>query len=86
MYHQVLEILGTHSFSEFRFLEILIHGDKGRGYIRVDWYTPDALPNWGDGRLTILGTEGYIDRKYVDLVGRDGTDHIFELIKISMNI
>ena len=45
---------------------------------RVDWYTPDALPNWGDGRLTILGTKGYIElRKYVDLVGREGTDHLF---------
>jgi hypothetical protein len=47
----------------------------GRGYIRVDWFTPDALPNWGDGRLTILGTEGYIElRKYVDVGGRAGTD------------
>ena len=60
------------------FGEILIHGDKGRGYIRVDWYTPDALPNWGDGRLTIIGTEGYIElRKYVDVVGKKGTDHIY---------
>ena len=60
------------------FGEILIHGDKGRGYIRLDWYTPDALPNWGDGRLTILGTKGYIElRKYVDLVGREGKDHLF---------
>ena len=60
------------------FGEILIHGDQGQGYIRVDWYTPDALPNWGDGRLTILGTEGYIElRKYVDIAGREGTDHLF---------
>ncbi len=58
--------------------EILIRGDKGQGYIRVDWYTPDALPTWGDGRLTILGTEGYIElRKYVDVAGREGTDHVF---------
>lgn len=58
--------------------EILIRSDKGQGYIRVDWYTPDALPTWGDGRLTILGTEGYIElRKYVDVAGRDGTDHVF---------
>lgn len=58
--------------------EILLRSDKGQGYIRVDWYTPDALPNWGDGRLTILGTEGYIElRKYVDVAGRDGTDHLF---------
>ena len=34
------------------------------------------MPTWGDGRLTILGTEGYIElRKYVD-VGSDGTDHV----------
>lgn len=60
------------------FGEILLRSDKGSGYIRVDWYTPDALPNWGDGRLTILGTEGYIElRKYVDVGGRDGTDHLY---------
>ncbi|MEO1678720.1 MAG: Gfo/Idh/MocA family oxidoreductase [Pseudomonadota bacterium] len=59
------------------FGEILLRSDKGSGYIRVDWYTPDALPTWGDGRLTILGTEGYIElRKYVDVAGRDGTDHV----------
>ena len=57
------------------FGEIALRSDKGRGYIRVDWFTPDALPNWGDGRLTILGTEGYIElRKYVDVAGRTGTD------------
>jgi predicted dehydrogenase len=57
------------------FGEIALRSDRGRGYIRVDWFTPDALPNWGDGRLTILGTEGYIElRKYVDIAGRDGTD------------
>jgi len=60
------------------FGEILLAGDQGRGYIRVDWYTPDALPTWGDGRLTILVTDGYIElRKYVDVAGRDGTDHLF---------
>ena len=58
------------------FGEIVLQGDGGHGYIRVDWYTPDALPTWGDGRLTILGTEGYIElRKYVD-VGHEGTDHL----------
>jgi len=58
------------------FGEIALRSAQGHGYIRVDWYTPDALPTWGDGRLTILGTEGYIElRKYVD-VGSDGTDHV----------
>jgi predicted dehydrogenase len=48
------------------------------GYIRVDWFTPKGLPTWGDGRLTILGTEGYIElRKYIDIAGRPGGDHLF---------
>ncbi|MCR9122305.1 MAG: Gfo/Idh/MocA family oxidoreductase [Phyllobacteriaceae bacterium] len=60
------------------FGDVLLRSDRGQGYIRVDWYTPDALPTWGDGRLTILGTEGTIEmRKYVDVCGRDGTDHVF---------
>ncbi|MBV2359478.1 Gfo/Idh/MocA family oxidoreductase [Thalassococcus sp. CAU 1522] len=59
------------------FGEIALRSDRASGYIRVDWYTPDALPNWGDGRLTLLGTNGYIElRKYVDVGGRDGTDHL----------
>jgi predicted dehydrogenase len=60
------------------FGEILLRSERGNGYIRVDWYTPDGLPTWGDGRCTILGTEGYIElRKYVDIAGRAGTDHLF---------
>ena len=59
------------------FGELALKSDKGHCYVRVDWYTPDALPTWGDGRLTILGTEGYIElRKYVDVNGVDGTDHL----------
>lgn len=59
------------------FGEVALKSDKGHCYIRVDWYTPDALPTWGDGRLTILGTEGYIElRKYVDVCGAEGTDHL----------
>lgn len=48
------------------------------GYIRVDWFTPDGLPTWGDGRLFITGTEGTIElRKYVDVAGRPGGEHLF---------
>jgi hypothetical protein len=57
---------------------LLLRSDRAAGYIRVDWYTPDGLNNWGDGRLTILGTDGYIElRKYIDIAGRPGTDHLF---------
>ncbi len=67
---------GTPGLEDFG--EIMLRSDRGHGYIRVDWYTPDGLPTWGDGRLTVLGTEGYIElRKYVDVAGRPGTDHLF---------
>ena len=60
------------------FGEVVLESERGHGYLRVDWFTPEALPTWGDGRLTILGTEGYIElRKYVDVAGRPGTDHLF---------
>lgn len=60
------------------FGELLLRGNGGTGYIRVDWYTPDGLNTWGDGRLTILGTEGYIElRKNCDLAGRPGGNHLF---------
>jgi predicted dehydrogenase len=58
--------------------EILLRSPNASGFIRVDWYTPDGLATWGDGRLFLLGTEGYIElRKYIDVAGRDGTDHLF---------
>jgi hypothetical protein len=44
----------------------------------VDWFTPDGLATWGDGRLTILGTDGFIEiRKNIDMAGRPGGNHLF---------
>ena len=55
-----------------------LRGDRGAGYIRADWFTPNALSAFGDGRTTILGTEGYIEiRKSVDIAGRPGGNHLF---------
>lgn len=60
------------------FGDMVLRGDGGTGYIRVDWYTPQGLGVWGDGRMTILGTEGYIElRKYIDIAGRSGGNHLF---------
>jgi predicted dehydrogenase len=60
------------------FGEVTLRSETAHGYVRVDWYTPQGLPTWGDGRLVILGTEGYIElRKYVDIAGREGRDHLF---------
>ncbi len=60
------------------FGEMLLRAGDTTGYVRVDWFTPDGLPIWGDGRLTILGTEGYLElRKYIDIAGQPGIDHLF---------
>ncbi|QYK39849.1 MAG: Gfo/Idh/MocA family oxidoreductase [Paracoccaceae bacterium] len=58
--------------------EILLRSEGAAGFVRVDWFTPDGLPTWGDGRLFLLGTEGSIElRKYLDIAGRAGADHLF---------
>lgn len=60
------------------FGDVIWRGDGGVGYARVDWFTPDGLNVWGDGRLIVLGEDGYIEvRKSVDLAGRPGGDHLF---------
>lgn len=60
------------------FGEMLLCTDRARGYVRVDWFTADGLPTWGDGRFFVVGTKGTIElRKYVDIEGRPGTDHLF---------
>jgi predicted dehydrogenase len=60
------------------FGDAMVRGNGGTGYVRVDWFTPDGLSTWGDGRLTILGSNGFIElRKYVDIGGRSGGDHLF---------
>lgn len=60
------------------FGDVLLRAPGASGYVRVDWFTPDGLGTWGDGRLTLLGTEGYIElRKYIDITGRPGANHLF---------
>jgi predicted dehydrogenase len=74
--------VGNVHYSEYPnfedFGDVTVRGNGGTGYIRVDWFTPDGLNTWGDGRLTILGTDGYIEiRKNVDIAGREGGNHLF---------
>jgi predicted dehydrogenase len=60
------------------FGEASLVGDNGASnYVRVDWFTPDGLGTWGDGRTVILGTEGTIElRKYTDVARSRSTDHL----------
>ena len=51
----------------------LVGANGATGYFRVDWFTPDGLSTWGDGRLFLLGTTGFIEvRKYVELASDAG--------------
>jgi len=55
----------------------LLADNGASGYFRVDWLTPAGLGTWGDGRLLILGTEGYIElRKYTDITTTNGSDQL----------
>lgn len=48
-----------------------------RCYSRVDWFTPDGMRTWGDGRSFIQGTKGCMEvRKYMN-VGAEGSDLIY---------
>jgi predicted dehydrogenase len=56
----------------------LVADNGASDYFRVDWFTPDGLSTWGDGRLFILGTRGYIEvRKYLNVATSKTGDHLF---------
>ena len=61
------------------FGDCMIECDNGvTGYFRVDWFTPDGMGAWGDGRTLITGTEGMIEiRKYIDLAQSPEGDHVY---------
>jgi len=61
------------------FGDVTLVGENGAtGYFRVDWLTPSGLSTWGDGRMLILGTEGYIElRKYVDIAREGAGDQLY---------
>ena len=77
--HALVENTTKKQFPGFQdFGEINLTGNGGHGYIRLDWFTPDALPTWGDGRLFILGDKGFIEiRKYTDLAKSDSGNHLY---------
>jgi predicted dehydrogenase len=60
------------------FAEITLRSPTMTGTMRLDWFTPDGLPDWGDGRLFLVGTEGTLElRKNLDIEGRAGGEHLF---------
>ncbi len=60
------------------FGDMVFRGNRGFGYIRLDWFTPRGLGTWGDGRLFVLGTEGYMElRKYTNVTVNKEGNHLF---------
>ncbi|GAB3559661.1 Gfo/Idh/MocA family oxidoreductase [Arthrobacter alkaliphilus] len=65
------------AFEDFGDAHIVMNNGS-TGFVRVDWFTPDGLRTWGDGRTIILGTDGYIElRKYINIATDDGADNLF---------
>lgn len=80
--------VGNYAHPEYPELEdfgdAMLVGDNGATqYFRVDWFTPDGLRTWGDGRTFILGTEGYIElRKYINIGDeKESSNHVFVVNK-----
>jgi predicted dehydrogenase len=84
--HALVENTTMPDHPEFEdFGEIVLKSDHGHGYIRVDWFTPDAMPVWGDGRLFLQGTEGQIElRKYTE-IGRPHVTNSLYLVNGEKN-
>jgi len=66
-------------YPEFQdFGDMVLRGNKGLGYVRLDWFTPRGLGTWGDGRLFVLGTDGYIElRKYTNVAVKPQGNNLF---------
>lgn len=77
--HAYIENTTMPEYPNFQdFGEFGLRSDRGQGYVRVDWFTPDGLPTWGDGRLFVQGTDGYIEvRKYTEVGHPHETNNIY---------
>lgn len=63
----------------FDYGDVNLVADNGATcYFRVDWFTPDGLKAWGDGRVFVIGTEGTVEiRKYLDVAQSSEGDHVY---------
>ena len=76
--HATIGCFGTPPAGFEDFAECTLRGGGMTGTLHMDWFTPDGLPDWGDGRLFLVGTEGTLElRKNLDIEGRPGGDHMF---------
>lgn len=56
----------------------LLADNNTMGYFRVDWFTPDGMGAWGDGRVFVVGTKATLEiRKYLDVAASPEGDRIY---------
>jgi predicted dehydrogenase len=55
----------------------LIADNGALNYFRVDWFTPEGLSAWGDGRAIIVGAKGTIELRKVIDIGHGGGDQVY---------
>ena len=59
------------------FGDAMLQADTANGYFRVDWFTPGGVATSGDSRLTVIGTDGYLEiPPEIDIPGRPGGGHL----------
>ena len=63
----------------FDYGDCVLEGDSGAScFFKVDWFTPDGMGAWGDGRTFVTGTDGCIEiRKYIDVGRSTDADHVY---------
>ena len=61
------------------FGDVMVTADNGAvAHLRVDWFSPGGINTWGDSRMFIEGTEGYIElRKNCNISSDSKPDHVF---------
>lgn len=70
-------VLEHPDFEDVGEAHLLARDTGATGYFRIDWLNPKGLRTWGDGRVFLLGTSGYIElRKYIDAGRSSETDHV----------
>lgn len=56
---------------------VLLADNGATCWFRVDWFTPDGMGAWGDGRVFVMGSRGSIEiRKYLDPGVSGEGDHV----------
>lgn len=78
--HSSIANYHTPDYPDFKdYGQCILVGERGTTcYFRVDWFTPDGMGAWGDGRVFIVGTKASVEiRKYLDVAKSNQGDQVY---------